>query len=327
MVVRKLTRRHFVRLVKRAALAAVVLACAGTLMAPFGRLGALLEVASNLRLQYLLVLVPATLVLPRAGRPRLAALAGAAVLVNLVYVGALWVDPRPAEAHAAAPAHRALLLNAYYKNHDYPEILALLREKQPEVAVLVEVTPGLARALDLLADDFPYRRAYPRLDSGGVAILSRQPLESVARYPFGAWKRPVVVARTRIGGRPVTVVGMHPYSSRAVAESEFRRFQMQAVGDFLADLRGPVLLLGDLNVTPWSPLFADLLAESGLRDARKGFGVLPTYPALFPPLWMPLDHCLTSADVAVRGFRVGPRAGSDHLPVVVDFSFAPLDAP
>jgi endonuclease/exonuclease/phosphatase family metal-dependent hydrolase len=50
--------------------------------------------------------------------------------------------------------------------------------------------------------------------------------------------------------------------------------------------------------------------------------VLPTYPAWFPLLWLPLDHCLVSADLLVGQFRVGPYAGSDHFPVVVDFSLA-----
>jgi endonuclease/exonuclease/phosphatase (EEP) superfamily protein YafD len=264
--------------------------------------------------------VPASVLAFVAGRRRIAAAAAVAALLNLGHVGALAIDPRPARALAAAPVHRALLLNSYYKSRSHAGVIQLIREKKPDVVVLVEVTPGLADTLVALADEYPYREAFPRPDAGGLAILSRQPLDSVHRYPFGSWKRAVLVARTRIGDRAVTVVGMHPYSSRGPERSRIRAFQMRAVGRWVAARKEPVLLLGDLNATPWSPVFGDLLRASGLRDARQGHGALPTYPAWFPPLWLPLDHGLVSREFTLRDFRVGPYAGSDHFPVVVDFS-------
>ncbi len=319
---RRPARRTIRRVARRATLAAILLACAGTVMGELGRLAMPFEIASNLRIQYLLLLAPAAVLAIVWGRRKLAALAGAAALVNLAYIGALALDAGPTPAHAAAPVHRALLLNAYYRSRSPAGVIRLIYEKKPDVVVLVEVTPGLADALRGLADEYPYREAFPRPDAGGLAILSRQPLESVHRYPFGSWKRAVLVARTRIGDRMVTVVGLHPYSSRGLERSRIRGIQFRAVARWLAGRDEPVLLLGDLNITPWSPLFADFLHASGLHDARRGFGALPTYPVWFPPFWLPLDHCLVSRELTIRDLRVGPYAGSDHLPVVVDFSIA-----
>ena len=82
---------------------------------------------------------------------------------------------------------------------------------------------------------------------------------------------------------------------------------------------GRSLLCADLNATPWSPHFGDLLRDAGLRDARRGFGHQPTWPApLGAAARIPIDHCLVSAGIAVRDLRVTAPIGSDHLPVVVD---------
>lgn len=81
----------------------------------------------------------------------------------------------------------------------------------------------------------------------------------------------------------------------------------------------PVLLLGDLNVSPWSPYFRRLLRESGLRDSSQGRGVRPTWPTFNPLMLIPIDHCLYSPGIAIVNRQTGPHVGSDHFPVIVDF--------
>ena len=81
----------------------------------------------------------------------------------------------------------------------------------------------------------------------------------------------------------------------------------------------PVLVLGDLNASPWSSHFRRFLRDSGLRDSAQGRGVQPTWPAGMPWLWIPIDHCLHSPQLQVVARHVGPNLGSDHYPVVVDF--------
>jgi endonuclease/exonuclease/phosphatase (EEP) superfamily protein YafD len=78
-------------------------------------------------------------------------------------------------------------------------------------------------------------------------------------------------------------------------------------------------MVGDFNVTPWSPLFADLLRDSGLADSCRGFGWQPTWPTRLPAMFrIPIDHCLHGAGVAIVDRRVGPEIGSDHLPLLLE---------
>ena len=69
--------------------------------------------------------------------------------------------------------------------------------------------------------------------------------------------------------------------------------------------------------------FRLLLRRTGLRDSARGRGVQPTWPAGSPLLAIPLDHCLHSPDIAILQRRIGGDVGSDHYPVIVDFTFRP----
>lgn len=90
----------------------------------------------------------------------------------------------------------------------------------------------------------------------------------------------------------------------------------------MSETRGPKLLTGDLNTTMWSHSFTGLLRESGMSDARRGFGLMPSRPVPPPALLRtPIDHCLVGGGVAVEAIKTGGRTGSDHRPLVADVSF------
>ena len=77
--------------------------------------------------------------------------------------------------------------------------------------------------------------------------------------------------------------------------------------------------MGGVTVTMWAPAYKRFERDSRLVNSRKGFGVLPTWPAQTYPFATPIDHCLHSADIWVTDCRVGSRIGSDHMPLLVDF--------
>ena len=78
----------------------------------------------------------------------------------------------------------------------------------------------------------------------------------------------------------------------------------------------------------WSPSYKDFVKKTGLRNARQGFGILPTWPTeakfspIKPPLsWLiliPIDHFLISPEIKVLDIRTGANVGSDHLPLIAD---------
>ena len=89
----------------------------------------------------------------------------------------------------------------------------------------------------------------------------------------------------------------------------------------LATQAGPrAILAGDLNGTPWC-LEPHLTWR--LQDARAtaGAGLATTWPArLLDPFRIPIDHVLHARNVTCTRLRVGPRIGSDHLPLIADLA-------
>ena len=58
--------------------------------------------------------------------------------------------------------------------------------------------------------------------------------------------------------------------------------------------------------------------KAGLRNARKGYGIQPTWPNASRLIGIPIDHILVSAQWDVLSFKVGENIGSDHFPVIVE---------
>ena len=212
-------------------------------------------------------------------------------------------------AFAGGQPFRAVLANVYYRNSRPERLLAFVRAEQPDFAVFLEVTPAWEQALAGLADLLPYQAR-----SGELLVASRRPLDGL---------RPVALASSGAGTlvwseAGLTVIGGHanwPLGPRIAAS---RDEELRVLAALARSLEGPVLLLADLNVTAFSPAFDDLLARSRLADCSAGRGWHPTWPALFPPAWLQIDHCLHSVDVAVDHVRTGPWNGSDHYPVVIE---------
>jgi endonuclease/exonuclease/phosphatase (EEP) superfamily protein YafD len=99
-----------------------------------------------------------------------------------------------------------------------------------------------------------------------------------------------------------------------------RNDQLEKLAQLVRDQKKPVLLVGDLNVSPWSSYFTRLLKNSGLKNSMKGFGFQPSWPSNTSFLRIPIDHVLYTPEIVIRNRAVGPDVGSDHLPVIVDFA-------
>jgi endonuclease/exonuclease/phosphatase (EEP) superfamily protein YafD len=132
---------------------------------------------------------------------------------------------------------------------------------------------------------------------------------------------PTIVAKLDLPPGKMTLVALHPSSPGSEWNHDARNAQLLAAAEIAAQQKGPVMMLGDFNTTSWSPVFSDVLATSGLRDSRLGFGVEPTWPGVPLPLRIPIDHCLVSPEIAITDRRVGPDIRSDHRPLVVDFAY------
>jgi endonuclease/exonuclease/phosphatase (EEP) superfamily protein YafD len=292
-----------------------------TLAGFLGRRAWIFDLTSHFRVQYFV-----SLVLASAGLLLLSQWGGAATALGLALVNGVVILPRfipLAQAASNGPANRLLLSNVLRINRSYGQLRALVAREQPDLVVLVEPDLEWVDALADLRRVYPYWQIAARNDAYGLAVLSRQPFDSAEVIHLGSAGVPSLVARLRLSNhhdRLLTVVATHPPPPKGRVDTARRNDQLQALAQFVRQQPGELILCGDLNLSPWSPHFSDLLKNSGLADSGRGFGIQPTWPAPYFLLRTPIDHCLVSSHIAVRRRRLGPGIGSDHLPVILDFS-------
>jgi endonuclease/exonuclease/phosphatase (EEP) superfamily protein YafD len=217
---------------------------------------------------------------------------------------------------------RIMLANVYMRNHEYATFLAAVREERPDVLVVQEMTRAWLRELEPLRAEYPFVNALPNSGGSGMAVFSRLPMTDAEVLAFyGPSYMPGMLVRLVVDDRPFTLLALHPPTPTRSDKFARRNVQLAAAAARIRATDGPRVLVGDLNVTPWSPYFADLVRDSGLEDARVGAGIWTTWPMPMPwPLRIPIDHCLTGGGVRVEAFRTGPPVGSDHRPIVVDLA-------
>lgn len=308
--------------VTRAIAFAGILACLATLAGLAGRFWWGFELATHFRGQYAFALGGLTLILLALRQWRWSALFGAFTLLNMVFViPEFWEsDPATSTSTEPSPTRRALLVNVNAENRDFERVRRLIAESDPDIILLLEATPWLLDRLRDFGERYPHRVTEPHDDPFGIALFSRHPVAHSQIVRFGdAHSPPAIVATIMAGERPFTLIGAHPWPPVSATLAEGRNEQLRALASQVRQSQPPVLVLGDLNISPWSPWFARLLTDSGLRDSRRGRGIQPSWPAGWWPLWIPIDHALFSEGIHIRHREIGLAIGSDHYPVVVDF--------
>jgi len=300
---------------------AMLFACIGTTVGFFGRHWWVFELASHFPLQYSVILLASGLIYLNLGKYKTALLASAFALANLYLI-----VPFHGEIHAEELAPRgdarrlrATLININHGNHAYEKVRKFIRTVQPDFMVLLELNEAWMEELRPIKAAYPYEKSMAH-ESFGIGLFSRIPFENAAIKTIGMAGLPSVIAQFYVGEQQFTLIGTHPYPPVSQTKADFRNRQITALGQLISSQQGTTIVLGDLNMTPWSPFFRDFLAKTGMRDSRDGFGLQPTWPVGFPPFWIPIDHFLVSPNVIVHNRTIGPDIGSDHYPVVVDFS-------
>lgn len=240
---------------------------------------------------------------------------GAALLPFYIYE-----RPKAAEAEARI---RILQMNVLYKNWNHSRALTVIRDENPDIVTMEEVTPhweNYLRGSLALKKDYPYQFFNKR---GELAFLSRLPVIAFRQeaLPAPGHKNWFNIAQVRSGTREITIFQIHPRVPLPEEGEVVQRRHLLSLVEHRGDLPRPQVVVGDFNLTPWSRNFHILVDGFGLRNSMRGFGIQSTYPHHAPFFYIPIDHCLVSEDMVVTGRRVGPYSGSDHLPIVIEVGF------
>jgi endonuclease/exonuclease/phosphatase (EEP) superfamily protein YafD len=292
-----------------------------------GRAGKYFELASHFRVQYSLLSLCYLLIFAGLQMWVWALLASFCLFINAVVV-LPWLTSRK-QRRTQTPGRnvRVIQANVLYENRRYAPFKKLVDEEKPDILIAQEVTEEWLKEMEYLSETYPYVQAACRGLGGGIALFSRFPFLESEILPLGFDERPGIRARLRIDGTAISLFTFHPHAPLRRDHFRWRNHQLALAADLIKTMPAPLIVIGDLNTTMWSPYFNQLLRARELINVRQGFGILPTWPLwlLLPFLMLPIDHCFVSPDIAIHKTRTGKRTGSDHLPLIVDLTIPEMN--
>lgn len=281
-----------------------------------GKFSWFLDLFSHFRVQYMLGLGFLGLLLFLRGYRKAAAVFIAFALINFGIVLPLYFGGQEVPANAGSPL-RVMFLNVGTDSGDTERVGRLVQDIDPDILVLEEISSQWMSDLKALEKSHPHSQVQTREDNFGIGLFSKFPLVDSGIIDIGGGV-PSIVATIVAEQGEVRIIATHPLPPVNGEYSRGRNEQFERLPNHTRSSL-PLILLGDLNVTPWSYHFRRMLKRTGLIDSSQGRGVQATWPRTLPVLLIPLDHFLHSSDVFVVEKSIGANVGSDHYPVIVDF--------
>lgn len=253
------------------------------------------------------------------GRYLVALFAAGAALLPIAQV-APWYFGREAPAVVGSPPPASLLVsNVYYANRQYGRIWRLIKDEDPDIVGLVEIDLDWQSNLGKLRTSYPHFYEVPEERYVGLGLYSKLPLANARTLRLPESGLPAIAATVTTPGGDVEFILVHLPSPTDAALLRRRDQQAAKLARHVRALGKPTVVAGDFNMTMWSDGYRPLARDGGLANARAGYGVGPSWPALWR-LGVPIDHILATDGVRLEDFRVLPPVGSDHLPVAARFA-------
>jgi endonuclease/exonuclease/phosphatase (EEP) superfamily protein YafD len=254
------------------------------------------------------------------------AMAAAALVTTQGIAGVPFSGPERAPFQAAdgtGAVYRLLHLNVRYDNPTPEKVLSLIGRTHPDIVTLAEVSPMWAEKLKLIEAAYPDPLICATdIDIGGGAILSPRPMSGERCFGRGTF----ATAAVNLNGRPVHVVTLHlgwPWPSD-------QWWQIRRFAAPMAMIRSPALVSGDFNAVSWSAAVTEM-AQAGGLDIVDPIGATWFYRRA--PKWLrqwlglEIDHVMVKGGIVVHSVRILDDVGSDHAPVLIEFSLPPESEP
>ncbi|WP_430709440.1 endonuclease/exonuclease/phosphatase family protein [Mesorhizobium captivum] len=228
----------------------------------------------------------------------------------------------------ARPADRIvytlLQMNLRFDNPTPKKVLSLIGRTNPDVITLDEVSGMWTTELGYIASAYPYRILCPYPNGVfGVALLSRRSF-AAGTAPHCEPRGAMATATIDFGGTGVDVAAIHlswPWPLE-------QYWQIGELAEPLAALGETAIMAGDCNAVPWSAAVRRVASLGGLTVMPSAGPTwihrkLPDFVRRFAGL--PIDQVFSKGGVTIHSATRLEDTGSDHLPVLVEFSLRPDD--
>lgn len=208
--------------------------------------------------------------------------------------------------------------NFYYLNEDFETIKEVIEAENPDIFTLQETNLPWLTEKDYYKNSYPYMKiTEDNFGPFGMLLASKYPAEiTEMNMQLDGGTYTWLEAMVDKNGEKFRVLAVHPMAPESSTWTADRNTYLMELAKQINSSDLPTIVLGDFNSAPWSPYFKELIIQTNLKEARKGYGILATWNANHPYFWIPIDHILTTPNIQILDFHRGDYTSSDHYPVV-----------
>ena len=217
-----------------------------------------------------------------------------------------------------------LAANVLMENRAHDRVRALVAEVDPDVLLLMETDRTWIEALEPVLAGYPTVVRTPRDDCYGMVFATRLAAASARTVRLSRDETPALLAELADPeGRPFRFIGLHPQPPVPGQDTDERDAQILYAARFARATAMPLVVMGDFNDVAWSRNSHRFKRVGGYLDPRVGRGLFASFDARRWWFRCPIDQIFVTGEVAVESFRLGPKIGSDHFPLIARISLDP----
>lgn len=314
----------------------VIFACLIAIFTTLGFLGQyffLFDIMSQFRLQYLIfgiIIFFGLLLWNKLMKIPKWALCACLLIIIINFFQVLpWLKFNKQEQYFSKNEIKIELINVLTSNYGYNAVLENIKEFKPNVVFLEEVNDEWLKNMKVLDKIYPYSIKHPRDDNFGVALYSNIPIKTKEIKYFGHFGIPVIDCTINLQNQKIKIIGIHTTPPSNQEYFINRDEMLSELANFIKNNKMQTIVIGDLNMTMYSPSFKKFIKNSQLLNPRTKFGINPTwspksreingvtFDKFFKFAMIPIDQVLHTSNIKVNSFKTGKSIGSDHLPVLV----------
>ena len=204
-----------------------------------------------------------------------------------------------------------------------------LADYPADILFLQEVTPQFEADFPHLFPQYELAISHPRTDTQGAAMLVHNELKTetdlytIHHLPWNN-QRPLITTRFNLNGQRIQLMSLHTSRPHHQYADAFQQLEIESAAAWSAEQQAygyALIMIGDLNLTPWSARFKHFLKASQTEDSMVGFGIQNSWSAIDSRrLGLPIDHAVVSDELMVLARQVIPIDRSDHGALFVRIS-------
>lgn len=220
---------------------------------------------------------------------------------------------------------KILMSNVLKSNNNYKSVLNMVKRENPDILILQETDRKWKANIGELKTAYKYGIEDIRDDCFGIAVYSKEPVENakVIYFTYKDITLPYITFQADIEDKKVNFITLHPLPPGRADSFEFRNKQLEFTTNWVKQSKYPVVLIGDLNISPFSYYYKQMVSKAGLVNSREGFGLYQSWPTSVPQEWgLIIDHIMHTRELQTVSFKTCEDIGSDHLPIVARIRYS-----